>query len=559
MKVSEYLVKKIKEYGVTDVFGIPGAVILDFIYKTNEAENIEVHLNYHEQASAYAACGYAQASGKLGVAYSTKGPGFTNMFTAIAEAYYDSLPVLFITAHSQKKLNPVMRIEEEQEINHVEFVKNITKCALRIDDVQNVVWAIDKACTEALEGRKGPVLLDFSSKVLKAEMSPLQATDPMKKDIEEQELLECISCVKACLGKSKRPVFLIGDGFRGTGMEIKMQELSSQMGIPVLSSRFSQDIGSKSGMYYGYIGSHGLRYSNFILSKTDCILALGNRMAFQIESMSFRPIVETAQVIRVDVDRNEFVRDIPNSLSFCVNLKDFIPAMLKENITYDGQEAWIKTCNVLREELKNSDVTYGAAQLQEILQSFSQTGTIVCDIGNNELLASRAYALAGEGRTLLHSKVFKTVGSALGKAIGAYYAEKTPVLCIVGDQGFQFNIQELQYLVSHRLPITIVICNNHASGMLKNSERQQGYGYALHTTPDSGYSHPDFKNIANAYGIKYTALPDKEWNKIMDELEIIELFVDETNEIMQHLPKGNPCQKFVPELDMSQYDYFDNL
>ena len=119
MKVSEYFAKKLVEYGATDAFGIPGGVILELIYELAANENFCVHLNYHEQASAYAACGYAQSTGKIGVAYATKGPGFTNMMTAIAEAYYDSLPVLFVTAHSQSILNKKLRIENEQEVNHI--------------------------------------------------------------------------------------------------------------------------------------------------------------------------------------------------------------------------------------------------------------------------------------------------------------------------------------------------------------------------------------------------------------------------------------------------------
>lgn len=170
MKISEYLVQKLIEYEVTDVFGIPGGVVLDFIYALDKSEKINVHLNFHEQAAAYAACGYAQSSGKLGVAYATKGPGVTNMFTAIAEAYYDSLPVLFVTAHAQNKLNSNLRIEEEQEIDHSKLTASITKYTKRVDSISEAIQAINVGCKEAVSGRKGPVLLDFSSKVLKSDI-----------------------------------------------------------------------------------------------------------------------------------------------------------------------------------------------------------------------------------------------------------------------------------------------------------------------------------------------------------------------------------------------------
>lgn len=564
MKISQYLVDKLIEYGVTDVFGIPGGVILDFIYELNNEEDIKVHLNYHEQAAAYAACGYAQASGRLGVAYATKGPGFTNMVTAIAEAYYDSLPVLFITSHSQKILNEAMRIEDEQEMNHVRLVSDITKYARRIDNIDEAFKAIDMACQTALQGRKGPVFLDFNAKVLKSEIN-FQAMDidnvcSIKKT--KDSIAECIACIETYINNSKRPVFLIGDGIRISGMEKNMQLLSENTGIPVLSSRFSQDILFNLRFYYGYIGSHGLRYSNFILSKADVIIALGNRMAFPVESKSFYPIVENSQIIRIDVDNDEFFRNIPNSKNFCLDLKELIPNLLMRSFCYKGQDKWLNICNEIKEELKTCDVSPAVHAISKMMQNFDKDGTIVCDIGNNELWSSRAYALVGEGRKLLHSKVFKTVGSAIGKAIGAYYASGKPVLCIVGDQGFQFNLQELQYIVSNQIPIIVVVCNNNASGMLCNSERQQGYEYYLHTTLESGYSHPDFRKIANAFGIKYTSVCEKGeiGNKgLICEPEIAELIIDENEEILQYLPKGNPCQKFVPELKSGQYEYLDSL
>ena len=561
MKVSQYLVEKLIEYKVTDVFGIPGGVILDFIYELNEHKDIQVHLNYHEQAAAYAACGYAQNSGKLGVAYATKGPGVTNMITAIAEAYYDSLPVLFITAHSQSSLNKSLRIEEEQEMDHVELVKAITKYAQRIENADEAIEAINAGCKAALTGRKGPVLLDFSAKLLKSEVNAAKKNMDVSKAEDNSVLEECIEELKKSLKSAKRPVLLIGDGVRFSEVEKKIIQISKQLQLPIISSRFSQDIFSTYEYYFGYIGSHGLRYSNFILSKTDCIISLGNRMAFRTESKSFKPIIECAKIIRIDIDRTELNRNIPNSSTYCIDLKRLVSRLIAEDLSHCSDE-WINTCITLRNELLNSDVNQGISILSNIMNAMDADDTIVCDIGNNELLVSRAYAIAGNGRKLLHSKAFKTVGSAIGKAIGAYYANRRKVLCIVGDQGIQFNIQELQYIKNNELPIIIVICNNHASEMLKDSENKQGYGYLLHTTLESGYSHPNFEEIAKAYGIKYEVIHNLEsaqfffYNK---EPQIIELMLGEACQIQQILPKGYPCQKFMPELDTNVYNFLNNL
>lgn len=561
MKISQYLVQKLIEYEVTDVFGIPGGIILDFIYELNKNENIDVHLNYHEQGAAYAACGYAQSLGKLGVAYATKGPGLTNMITAIAEAFYDSLPVLFITAHSQKVLNRNIRIEDEQEIDHSGLVSNITKYAKRVDSIDSAIEAINIGCREAVSGRKGPVLLDFSAKILKSEVEIANQYMDACNNESNNELDKCIIEIKKILQKARRPVFLIGDGVRMSGVGEDIGGLAKELGIPILSSRFSQDIVSKYENYFGYIGSHGLRYSNFILSKTDSIISFGNRMAFQVESESFRTAIDKMSIVRVDIDQQELLRDIPNTSGYCVDIKKLVPRLTKEEILPVDSE-WMNICNTLRDELKNYDINFGIEKLSNLIDLLNEDETIVCDIGNNELLVSRAYAISGNGRKMLHSKAFKTVGSAIGKAIGAYYAGRKRVLCIVGDQGIQFNIQELQHISSNQLPIVIVICNNDASEMLKDSERRQGYQYDLHTTLKSGYSHPDFKKIANAYEIKYAAveyLDNAEIEVSEDGPQIIELFLGECCGIQQRLPKGYPCQMFLPEIDKELYSYLDNL
>ena len=561
MKISEYLVQKLIEYEVTDVFGIPGGVVLDFIYALDKSEKINVHLNFHEQAAAYAACGYAQSSGKLGVAYATKGPGVTNMFTAIAEAYYDSLPVLFVTAHAQNKLNSNLRIEEEQEIDHSKLTASITKYTKRVDSISEAIQAINVGCKEAVSGRKGPVLLDFSSKVLKSDIEVI--SNEFHEDNEKKDALidACIADIYKNLKIAKRPIILIGDGVRLSQSAKAISKVSIRHHIPILSSRCSQDIVCRCENYFGYIGSHGLRYSNFILSKTDCIISFGNRLAFPITSKSFKPVIENAKIIQMDIDASELERNIPNATGYCVELNPVLTKMSEEESICHTKE-WLEICKLLKKELINYDINPGVIALSKVIEQLKENDIIVCDIGNNELLSSRAYAISASGKRMLHSKAFKTVGSAIGKAIGAYYATCKRVMCIVGDQGFQFNIQELQYIRSNCLPIIFIICNNDASEMLKDSEYRQGYHYSLHTTIGSGYSHPSFEKIAIAYGIEYTAIRELRQFSIElleDKPQIIELFFDESCIIQQSLPKGYPCQMFVPEISRETYDYLNGL
>ncbi len=260
MKVIDYFIEVLNKYGTTDAFGIPGGVILDLIYFLNsEKSKVQPHLNYHEQMAGFAACGYAQASGKLGVAYATRGPGICNMVTCIAEAYQESLPVLFITAHG-KRAAIGTRADDNQELDIVNIVKNITKYSAVIEKKEDLKL-IKTACEMALNRRKGPVLLDFSSSLWNSEITEEIShvpTGEIKTDVCFDEIIEDI---KSQLKTSKRPIILIGDGLRHSTALDKIRVVAEGMRVPIISSRGSQDLLCGIKNYFGYIGSHGIRYS----------------------------------------------------------------------------------------------------------------------------------------------------------------------------------------------------------------------------------------------------------------------------------------------------------
>lgn len=558
MKFSEYIVDVLIRNGVKDAFGIPGGVLMEFLHELEKSRRVSLHLNYHEQASAYAACGYAQQSGNLCLAYATKGPGVCNMVTAIAEAYVDSIPVVFLTAHSGK-LNSKMRMLDEQEINLQEITQNITKKSIRIDNIENACWEIEEACRLALEGRKGPVFIDINAKILNAEISILESAD--RNDYKDDQKLseKVIRQIKIQVEKSIRPILLVGDGVKQANVIKELKEFVSVNNIPVLSSRCSQDILKGNKLYYGYIGSHATRYSNFIFAKADLVISLGNRMSFPSESETYKKALENKKIIRIDVDETEFERKIPNSISLTANLVQVFQKLNGMVLQYNGSEKWIQTCDLIRDTLWNEDVNIIVKTISNIIEQIPEGCTIVGDIGNNELLLSRAVAYSKcEDIFLCHSKSMKTVGCAIPKAIGCYYAKNMPVICFTGDQGAQFNIQELQYISSEHLPIKIVILNNLSSGMLRDFENKKGYNNHIQTTTDSGYSCPDFERIARAYGIKYICL-GKNPNWIKDDLEnvdplMLEINISDEDINNPSLPKGNECYDFEPPIEEKLFE-----
>ncbi len=497
MRGAEYIVDILTSYGATDVFGIPGAIVLDFLYAVEKNDKIQAHLNYHEQAAAFAALGYAQSSGKLGVTYSTRGPGVTNMMTGIAEAYFESVPVMFLTAHSNNVITSERRSELDQEVDFSGSISTYSKFSIRIDSLEELVNEIPKACEIALEGRKGPVFVDVSANLFREEVA-LSSKETEKNSKNETDTIEGIISEK--LNCSKRPVVLIGDGLRNTGMSHGIAEWAMAQSIPILSSRGAQDLVAGTPVYYGYIGSHGLRYSNFILSKCDLIICIGNRVSFPLKSESYKSICKRAQIIRFDIDENELERAIPNSEGVLIDLRDMKPLFdCQPNFDYSE---WLHVCQQLFEQLSEYDITPNVSLVADFLKNYARDVVLVSDVGNNEFYLSRAYAYATTDVPLLISKSFGTLGVAIAKSIGAYYATRKHVVCFIGDQGFQYNIQELQFISGWNLPVTIVVMNNRTSGMIKDKEIQK-YGNTVHTTKECGYYSVNVEIIAGAYNLPY--------------------------------------------------------
>ena len=562
MTGAQYLAEVLKKYGVTDAFGIPGGVILEMIYALNDSGAITPHLSYHEQAAGFAAVGYAQASGKLGVAYATRGPGFTNLVTPIADAYCDSVPVLFITSHVGRTLSPEIRLTNNQEIDTCAMVKDVTKFAKRVDTPDEFAEIIEKACFLATEGRKGPVFIDVASSVWKAEVSSQVLSETR---LQEEKLDNSfLNTLSESIRTAKRPVILIGDGINQTKTGDSLQCFVEKCKIPVISSRYATNVIADSPYYYGYIGGFGVRYANFILSKTDLIVSLGNRLNFPINSESYHNIPYQAKIIRFDVDKGELCKEIPQSLSYHDDLTTVLPTLADYEADYGNHTDWLSVCDTIKSDLWDEDVNEVVKAIDIILANTPEGATIVSDVGNHEFWVSRACAHSKRKGDLLYSKSFATLGSAMVKAIGAYYATKKPVICFIGDQGFQMNIQELQYISQHQLPILVVILNNQVSGMIRDKEITGYKGKYLHSTFGSGYQIPNIKEVASLYHLEYKDIDSRDMSNGVKKAGvntpgILNLLMNDDLSLEPSLPRGHQPQNMVPELDKARYDYLNAL
>ena len=556
MKVSEYIAQYLQKQGITDAFGIPGGVILELMYALDATEGITPHLSFHEQCAGFAACGYAQAGGKLGVAYATKGPGFTNLLTAMADAYYDSIPVLFITAHSAATLPEGCRLVADQDMDTCGMVRNITKYAKRIDDIEEISISLEKACQIAKDGRKGPVFLDIAASLFKKEMI---SSASVHHQVEHIDTEKYVSLICSEIKSAKRPVILLGDGINQSATNDAINHFIEKVGVPVLSSRYCHNIVRNQEYYYGYVGSHGIRYANFILSKADLVISLGNRLYFPSNSVSYSKIIEHAKFLRFDIDDGELNKHPQMLAGKQVDMASLVPALAMTDTDCGNHKEWLEVCKTLKFQLKDEDVNETVLLLSKLLKTLPKDCIIVNDVGNNEFWMSKACVYAQVKNRTLYSKSFGALGNALGKAIGAYYAIRKPVVAFVGDQGFQMNVQELQFIAQHRLPIAIVILNNESSGMIKDREAMAGYAYSLHTTSESGYGTPDFSALAKAYGISWFRADSEFSLGGIIEPMMIELLIPDSQTLTPSLPRGRGMQDLEPRLDNLKYNKLNAL
>ncbi len=553
MNLVEYLVQRLADADTRVAYGIPGGVILDLLYAMEHSGKVKPCLTYHEQGAALAACGYAQATGGLGVAYATRGPGFTNLLTGMAEAYQDGTAVLFVTAHATKGQHALRRAAQDQEMDTLALVRSVTKYASCVDDIAEAQQAVDEAIALALHGRRGPVFLDIRSSLWRMEIDKT-ATIPTQIALSDRQKLQ------ALLNAAQRPILLLGDGIHAARQERAASRLIQSLAIPTLSSRYSADIAAGLSLYHGYIGSHGMRYSNYILAKADMIIALGNRMAYPLQSASFASMMQHKVILRFDTDEGELLRPIPGYVCQ-TELREAIEAL--QECHAPKVDNWRNYCHAVHKALSGQDTTAITHEITTILAAVPNDVPIVCDVGNQEFWVSSAY-LEAEDKALqriFYSKAFGTLGSALPRAVGVCMGQQKPVLAFVGDQGLQMNSQELQLLAQHQLPICVVVLNNHASGMIRCREQQVYAGEYLHTTGTSGYSCPSFQQLAAGYGITWRDSGTIDWCSLnrLDRPVVTELSVPEDMGITPTLPKGAPCTRMTPPLDETVYQQLEEL
>lgn len=517
MKVSDYIVEFLILHGIKDVFGYPGGMVTHLMDSLSKYKNqITAHVNYHEQACAMAACGWAEMTGLPGVAYATSGPGATNLVTGIACAYFDSIPCVFITGQVntyEQKDDMHVRQKGFQETDIVSIVRPITKEAFMVKTPEDIPAALNQAFFTAMDGRPGPVLIDIPMNVFRGEVEKPITLQILKKEQDIYTVERVAKEILRELAKAKLPVILAGHGIALSRTTSSFRAFVHKVGIPVVTSMIAIDaIPTEDTYAYGMIGAYGSRWANYIIDHSDCILSLGSRLDCRQTGVNKNLFAQNAKILRVDIDAGE-MENRTNEIEqhYCVPLESLMPA-LEENakkLTWDFCQ-WNECCSNIREKLKNVDSPQHGNVVVSGLNSLLPDNVIVTtDVGQNQVWVAQSLCV-GENHRVLFSGGHGAMGYGLPSAIGAAIASKRPVICIVGDGGFQMNMQELQTVMRENLPVKIILFNNHALGMIHHFQEMYFGSNFVQTQVDSGFTVPDFPAIVKAYGIRAMENPSPE-------------------------------------------------
>ena len=524
MKASDYIVEFLRLMGVPEFFGYQGTMIAHLVDSIERNPLVRNHSSYHEQGAAFAACGYAQASGKCAACYATSGPGAINLLSGVANAYYDSLPVVFLTGQlNTYEYSGIEGLRQQgfQETNTVAMASSVTKYAKQIWDPEEIPQALSEAWEAANEGRKGPVLLDLPMDVQRREVSVTPAEWIRKWQGRSEELSSDQSCeaageIEAALKEASRPVFLMGGGLSREAGEVLIS-IAREAGIPIVSSVLARDrLSLSDDLYFGCLGgAYGHRYANMIVSaKADLIVSFGMSLCTRETGTKVAAFATGAKILRVDIDPYALQRRLheeeEREKGFVADAGKVVALLAKDCSSLPSFKEWLSVCQEIKKELTQVDDATPERAPNRLVAALggplSDASCLAVDIGQHMVWTYQSFPNP-EGMRMLFSGGHGAMGYGLPAAIGAYFATGKPVACICGDGGFQMNIQELQWVVRENIPLRMVVMNNHALGMIRHLQRDYFDCLFAGTSEEGGFSTPDFEAVAKAYGLPAMTLP----------------------------------------------------
>ena len=500
LRGAEIFLQCLRAESVDLVFGYPGGAIMP-LYDALDGSGIRHVLTRHEQGAVFAAEGHARATGKVGVAIATSGPGATNLVTGIADAKMDSVPLVCITGQVRSAL---IGTDAFQETDVFGLTLSLTKWSRLVRSIEEIPAVIAEAFYWARQGRPGPVVIDIPTDFLKAKMDfsgPVKFTPNLMPSDAAADGTPADKIV-ALLERAQRPVALIGAGAKLSGAIPELRRLLDQLNIPAFATVHGLGAVSPEASYYlGMVGMHGTRAANMALHENDLLLVFGARLDDRVTGDPSR-FAPHSKIVHFEIDPAQLDRVRSCELPVVGDLAHTIPVLHRKVCAAklpDWSEWRALACGEDRAELDPRGLAQPTIRfLDELFGRLPENSIVIADVGQHQMWAAQRYR-SDSPRGFITSGGLGSMGFALPAAIGVQLSKPdATVLCVSGDGGFQMNIQELATVRRLNLPIKLVIIDNKYLGMVR--QWQQLFYQRNYAETDLS-DNPDFVEIAKAYRI----------------------------------------------------------
>lgn len=541
---SELVLETLRDLGIDTIFGYPGGAVLPLYDAIYNFKGIRHILGRHEQGCLHEAEGYAKSTGKLGVAVVTSGPGATNAITGIADAMSDSVPLLVFTGQVARA---GIGKDAFQEADIVGITMPITKYNYQVRETADIPRVITEAVHIATTGRPGPVVIDLPKDVSALETDFVYSSEidlPSYQPTLEPNEMQIKKILKQ-LSKAKKPVLLAGGGISYAEAAAELNEFAERYQIPVVTSLLGQGtIATSHPLFLGMGGMHGSFAANIAMTEADFMISIGCRFDDRLTGNP-KTFAKNAKVAHIDIDPAEIGKIIAVDIPVVGDAKKALQQLLAEPIVRNNTEKWIekvtKDKNRVRSYDKKERVVQPQAVIERIGELTKSDAIVVTDVGQHQMWTAQYYPYQNE-RQLVTSGGLGTMGFGVPAAIGAKIANPDKeVVLFVGDGGFQMTNQELAILNIYKIPIKVIMLNNHSLGMVR--QWQEAF-YDGRTSESVFDSLPDFQLMAQAYGIKNYKFDnpetlEKDLEVILEDVPMfIEVDISRKEHVLPMVPAG---------------------
>lgn len=572
MKVSDYIIQFLVDKGLKHVFFITGGAAAHIVDSMGRNKNINYIPMQHEQAAAMAADAYARLTDNFGACVATSGPGATNLITGVCCSYFDSIPTIMITGQVnvwETKGDRKIRQAGFQETDIVDIVRPITKFATMVIDPTKIRYVLEKAYFLAMNGRPGPVWIDVPLNVQHAEIDPdtVEGFDPQ--ELGEREFIippQIIEEVIQLLAQAHRPVVIAGMGIKLGRARKEFIEFIEKINVPVISTWSGIDIlPYDHPLYVGQFGVYGNRAANFTVQNADLLISLGSRLDTRQTGGQPQTFAREAKKIVIDIDEAELNKKwVEADIPIHADVKDFLREI---NVQLTSQQIpnfsdWLARCKQWKEKYPTVLPEYYEQQgsvnayvfIKTLSDKLGENDIIIADQGGNLTWTIQGFQVK-RGQKLFSAFGNSPMGYALPAAVGAAFAKPgQDIFCIDGDGGFQLNIQELQTVFFHKLPIKIFVLNNRAYGIIKQFQEVYFDSRYIATVKETGYSCPDFVKVAQAFGLQTETIQNhEELSSKLDKILatqgpiLVDVLLDEAQKLVPKLVaiKSKDGQQYI--------------